>query len=168
MFNKLARRGKKKIKIVKCCFNKNTWPLFPKSHFWDVASNLMWLLMFTFDAQFFCLSAEQNAPPANCLPAGGAFFSADYTILYYRLLSVTRKFPRNNVGSKGVTVLLVSPGGEGGQGSSTPRQRPPLRRQGRSGGFVPRGGGSSSGPPWDGDSAWSQHSVCHLPWCQRE
>ena len=32
---------------------------------------------FTFDAQFFCLSAAQNAPPAGGQPAGGAFCAAD-------------------------------------------------------------------------------------------
>ena len=33
--------------------------------------------LLTFDAQFFCLSAAQNAPPAGGQPAGGAFCDAD-------------------------------------------------------------------------------------------
>ena len=39
--------------------------------------------LFALDARFFCLSAAQNAqnaqnaPPASCLPAGGAFCAAD-------------------------------------------------------------------------------------------
>ena len=33
--------------------------------------------LFTFDEQFFCLSAAQNAPPAGGQPAGGAFCASD-------------------------------------------------------------------------------------------
>ena len=33
--------------------------------------------LFTFQAHFSSLSAAQNAPPAGCPPAGGAFYIAD-------------------------------------------------------------------------------------------
>jgi hypothetical protein len=35
------------------------------------------ICLFTFDVQFFCLSAAQNGPPAGCQPARGKFCAAD-------------------------------------------------------------------------------------------
>ena len=53
---------------------------------------------FTFDAQFFCSSAEQNAPPAGCPPAGGAFCPAVHWLEFAAFLAhlgFTQKFCHN-------------------------------------------------------------------------
>ena len=80
----------------------HTWPLaiyFPRC-FYEICRVTERELV-CFDAQFFCLSAAQNAPLAGCPPAGGAFCAADK-----QKICATSKLSKIKV-SKCIEILYI-------------------------------------------------------------